>query len=245
MSPVARWDESFDVVVVGAGAGGMTAALTASLEGARTLLVENTAQVGGTTARSSGTVWIPNNLHQHRLDPTDDSAAAHAYLDALVGNRADRALRDAFLDAGPEMIAYLHERTDVRFQAYPSSPDYRQELPGAANGGRPLEPLPFDGRVLGARFDDVAWPLPELMLFGGMMVTRGEAVRLLDALRVGRFVPARGAAGDTLPGRPPAVSPRNATGARQRAGREALQEPSRPKGPRLAWRRDDGARDRR
>lgn len=61
-----------------------------------------------------------------------------------------------------------------------SSPDYRQELPGAANGGRPLGPLPFDGRALGGEFDRVAWPLPELMLFGGMMVTRGEAVRLLD-----------------------------------------------------------------
>ena len=180
-SSAAHWDDRFDVVVLGAGAGGMTAALVAALEGARTLLVESARQVGGTTARSSGTVWIPNNLHQRRLDPTDDAVAARTYLDALVGVRADPALRNAFLDAGPTMIEYLHERTDVRFKAYASSPDYRQDLPGAANGGRPLEPLPFDGRELGAAFDDLAWPLPELMLFGGIMITRGEAARLLDA----------------------------------------------------------------
>ena len=70
------WDDTFDVLVLGAGAGGMTAALVASLEGKRTLLLEKTEQIGGTTARSSGTVWIPNNPHQRRLAPADDSAAA-------------------------------------------------------------------------------------------------------------------------------------------------------------------------
>ncbi len=183
MNGETRWDETCDVVVLGAGAGGMTAALVSSLEGRHTLLLEKSEQIGGTTARSSGTVWIPNNPHQRRLDPTDDSAVARSYLDALVGDRADRSLRDAFVDAGPAMIEYLEARADVRFQAYASSPDYRQDLPGAANGGRPLEPLPFDGRTLGKEFDRVAWPLRELMLFGGMMVTRGEAVRLLRIAR--------------------------------------------------------------
>jgi hypothetical protein len=59
------------------------------------------------------------------------------------------------------------------------APDYRQEIAGAAQGGRPLEPLPFDGRTLGENFARVGWPLRELMLFGGMMVTRGEAAQLL------------------------------------------------------------------
>jgi 3-oxosteroid 1-dehydrogenase len=193
----ARWDAEYDLVVLGAGAGGMTAALVGALEGLRTLLVERTAQVGGTTARSSGTVWIPDNPHLRRLGVAGDRAAARDYLDALVGARAERALREAFLAAGPEMIEYLDARTDVRFQAYPHHPDYRQELPGAARGGRPLEPLPFDGRTLGRDFDRVGWPLRELMLFGGMMVTRGEAARLLrigrswDALALGASLTAR------------------------------------------------------
>ena len=175
------WDETFDVVVLGAGAGGMTAALVSVLEGRRALLLESTQQVGGTTARSSGTVWIPNNQHQRHLDSSDDAAAARSYLDALVSDRAEPSLRHAFVDAGSVMIEYLEARADVRFQAYPASPDYRQELPGAAQGGRPLEPLPFDGRTLREHFDRLASPLPELMLFGGMMVTRGEAARLLRA----------------------------------------------------------------
>jgi succinate dehydrogenase/fumarate reductase flavoprotein subunit len=178
-----RWDEAYDVVVLGAGAGGMTAALVAALEGRRTLLIEKSDQVGGTTARSSGTVWIPNNPEQRRLGITGDAETARTYLDALVDGRAEPALRQAFIAAGPEMLQYLETHTDLRFQMYRHAPDYRQELPGAAEGGRPLEPLPFDGRSLGRDFDRVRWPLPELMLFGGMMVTRGEVARLV---RIGK-----------------------------------------------------------
>lgn len=175
------WDEEYDFVVLGAGAGGLTAALVASIEGMRTLLVERSDQIGGTTARSSGTVWIPNNPEQRRLDITDDAARVRTYLDALVGARAEPALREAFIDFGPQMLEYLEKRVGMRFQAYRQHPDYRQELPGAADGGRPLEPPPFDGRTLGAAFARVRAPLPELMLFGGMMVTRGEAAQLLRA----------------------------------------------------------------
>lgn len=178
-----RWDEEYDLVVLGAGTGGMTAALVSAIEGLRTLLIEKSDQVGGTTAFSSGSVWIPNNPEQRRNGITGDAEAALAYLDALVNGRADRALREAFIAAGPEMLEYLEKQTDVIFQMYRQAPDYRQELPGAALGGRPLEPLPFDGRSLGKEFDRVRWPIPELTLFGGMMVTRGEAARLL---RIGR-----------------------------------------------------------
>ncbi len=169
----------FDLVVLGSGAGGMTAALVGSLEGLQVLLIEKSDQVGGTTAYSSGTVWVPNNAQQRELG-VDDRAAASAYLDALVGDRMDRRLREAFLAAAPVMLDYLAERTDVAFRVYRQQPDYRQDLPGATVGGRPLEPLPFDGRTLGRDFDRVRWPIPELMLFGGMMITRGEAARLLN-----------------------------------------------------------------
>ena len=173
------WDEDYDFVVLGAGAGGMTAALVASIEGMRTLLIEKSDQIGGTTARSSGTVWIPDNPEQRRLNITGDAAKVRTYLDALVGDRADRSLREAFIGAGPKMLEYLEQRAGMRFQIYRRHPDYRQELPGAADGGRPLEPMPFDGRTLGREFRRVRAPLRELMLFGGMMVTRAEAARLL------------------------------------------------------------------
>ena len=178
------WDEDYDVVVLGSGAAGLTAALVAAIEGMRTLLIEKSDQVGGTTARSSGSVWTPNNRYQREAGIHGDDEAALQYLDALVRGRADRALREAFVAAGPEMLDYLEKHADVRFQMYRTAPDYRQELPGAAQGGRPLEPLAFDGRTLGKNFDLISWPLPELMLFGKMMVTRGEAARLLKVTRL-------------------------------------------------------------
>lgn len=167
----AGFDSSYDLVVLGSGASGMTAALVAAMEGARVLVLESTRFVGGTSARSSGTLWIPRD------------AEAERYLDALVGDKAERALRQAFLAAGPEMIDFLERQAGFAFKPYPSHPDYRQELPGAASGVRPLEPPGFDGRRLGAEFERLGWPIPELMLFGGMMVTRGEAARLLRAAR--------------------------------------------------------------
>ena len=65
-----KWDEDYDFVVLGAGAGGMTAALVSSIEGMRTLLIEKSDRIGGTTARSSGTVWIADNPEQRRLGIT-------------------------------------------------------------------------------------------------------------------------------------------------------------------------------
>ena len=167
------FDTEYDLVVLGSGASGLTAALVAAIEGARVLVLESTARVGGTSARSSGTLWIPQ---------AGDAAAA-TYLDALVGDKADRSLRQAFLAAGHAMVAYLEGRAGFGFRMYTEHPDYRQELPGAATGMRPLEPPEFDGRLLGNEFERLGWPIRELMLFGGMMVTRGEAARLLRAGR--------------------------------------------------------------
>ncbi len=170
---VHSFDAEYDLIVLGAGASGMTAALAAAAEGARVLVLESTGRVGGTSARSSGTLWIP---------AADDTKASE-YLDALVGDKADRVLREAFLAAGPSMLACLAKHAGMKFKPYPAHPDYRQDMPGAAGGMRPLEPPEFDGRLLGEEFKRVGWPLPELMLFGGLMITRGEAARLLRAGR--------------------------------------------------------------
>ena len=174
------WDEEYDLVVLGSGGAGLTAALTGAIEGLRTLLIEKTEYLGGTTALSAGTCWIPNNSYLQQEGVQGDDAAALQYLDALVDGLADREIRTAFLAAGPEMLAYLEKRCDIRWQIYKTFVDYRQEFPGAGKGGRPLEPMPFDGRKLGKNFSRVRWPVPEWALFGGkMMVTRPEAFRLL------------------------------------------------------------------
>lgn len=171
-----------DLVVLGSGVAGLTAALTATLQGLKVVVLEHQPLVGGTSARSSGTVWIPGN---HYLGAAADADAAQAvhYLAALIGNRGEEGMWRSFLENAPRMLRDLDERAAIRFRPYMTAPDYRQDQPGAARGGRPLEPLPFDGRALGADFAWLAAPLPELMLFGGMMITRGEAAALLRADR--------------------------------------------------------------
>jgi 3-oxosteroid 1-dehydrogenase len=172
-----------DLVVLGSGAGGLTAALTASLEGLSAVVLEHADQVGGTSARSSGTVWVPGNHYLQAQAASSDCEESARYLDSLVGERGDAAMRRAFLASAPEMVRDLECRAGLGFRPYMTAPDYRQDHPGAGKGGRPLEPLPFDGRALGAEFARLAAPIPELMLLGGMMITRGEAAQLLRAGR--------------------------------------------------------------
>ena len=80
--------DSYDVVVVGAGGAGMSAALAASAQGLDTVLVEKSSYFGGSTARSGGGVWIPGNYALEAAGQVDpgDREAAKTYLDSIVGD---------------------------------------------------------------------------------------------------------------------------------------------------------------
>ena len=95
-------DCAFDFVVIGAGAGGLAAALFGAIAGKSVLLVERTEYVGGTTALSAGTTWVPNTQHAANVNPGDDPETVRRFLDGVVGNFARASLREAFLEAGPE-----------------------------------------------------------------------------------------------------------------------------------------------
>ncbi|SHN23843.1 FAD-dependent oxidoreductase [Cryptosporangium aurantiacum] len=174
---MADWDQTVDLLVLGAGAGGLTAALVGADAGLSALVLEKTAWVGGTTAYSAGTAWIPG--HHFRADGPGDTAAARRYLDALVGDRAPRELREAYLTHGPAAIAHL-AGLGVEFWHSATVVDYHPEIAGWGTG-RALEPATFDGRRLGReRFRTVRWPIPEFALFGGtMMLRRPEVDRLM------------------------------------------------------------------
>lgn len=170
-----------DLLVLGAGAGGMTAALTGSVFGLDVLLVEKTGLVGGTTAFSAGSVWVPNS--RHSPSGADGPDKALRYLTAALGNRLDESRIRAFLQAAPDMVAFLEDNTQVALRAYAYHPDYLASLDGATLGGRVLEPVPFDAAVLGENFATLRPPLPEFTLLGGMMVDRTDIGHLLKATR--------------------------------------------------------------
>ena len=162
-----------DVLVVGAGAAGMTAALVGSLEGLDVLLCEKSDRVGGTTATSAGTIWVPGTRQSREAGFTDNVADARRYLDAVIGAAPDKR-RDTYLETGPRVVDYLDLRSEVKFTPYARHPDYLANRPGATIGGRPLAPLPFDGRLLGADFALVRPPIGEFMALGGMMIGRAD-----------------------------------------------------------------------
>src|SRR6266478_2736786 len=164
--------EAYDVVVIGAGAGGMTAAAVAAAEGVSVLLIEKTEFIGGTTAWSGGMVWIPVNARMKHAGIDDSLSKATDYLASTVPETENADLRDAFLANGPEAVEYLEANTEVRLQPVKTYPDYYPDKPGATAGGRVLEPVTFDGARLGVNFGRLRPPLPEFTLFGGMMVNR-------------------------------------------------------------------------
>ena len=128
------WHEEVDLLVLGTGAGGLAAAVTGAAEGLSTLVLEKTEWLGGTTAYSAGTCWIPDNRFQRADGVTDDHAVASRYLDALVGDRAPRELREAYLTRGPEMIDYF-DGLGVRFWPSKKVVDYHPEIAGAGPAG--------------------------------------------------------------------------------------------------------------
>jgi 3-oxosteroid 1-dehydrogenase len=142
-------DPVFDVVVVGSGAAGMTAALTAAHRGLRALVVEKATHFGGSTARSGGGVWVPGNEALRRAGVADTPEQACTYLAHIVGDVVPRDRQQAFLAHGPAMLSLVAERTPLTFAWVRGYSDYYPETPGGMAQGRSVEPRPLDGRVLG------------------------------------------------------------------------------------------------
>ena len=166
--------DAYDVIVIGAGAAGLTAACTAAADGRRVLVLEYSDRVGGTTAISGGMIWIPANYKMRESGLPDNLDAARNYLRQLVPDCEQDRRMAAFLARGDEAIRFLDEHTVVKLRPVRRYPDYYPTLPGATAGGRVLEPVPFDGRILGRDFALLRDPLPEFLLFGGMMISRDD-----------------------------------------------------------------------
>lgn len=143
-------DQEFDVVVVGSGGAGMTAALAAAKKGLSVVLVEKAPHYGGSTARSGGGVWIPGNSVLRRDGVQDTPEAARTYLRAIVGDVVAPERIDAYVDRGPEVLDFVLANSPLEMEWVVDYSDYYPESPGGRLGGRSVEPKPFDLRQLGS-----------------------------------------------------------------------------------------------
>jgi len=167
-------DHEVDILVVGSGAGALTSALTAAIEGADVLVVEKASRYGGTSASSGGAVWIPNSEDARRKGFTDSPQDAHSYMSSLVGDTVPADRVQAYLDQAPRMLAYMEARTHVAYEAC-AYPDYCMDKPGAKTGGRTHDPSPIMADRLGTEFAKLEPPHPLVLTFGRFSWTLAEA----------------------------------------------------------------------
>jgi len=163
---------AFDVVVVGSGAAGMMAALTAAHRGLRVVVIEKTGRFGGSTARSGGGLWVPGNEVLRRARVPDTPEQARTYLAHVAGDCVPAARQQALLEHGPAMVSFVRASTPVDFAWVPDYADYYPEAPGGLATGRSIEPVPLDGRVLGAELAHLNPPY--LPAPDGVTITQGD-----------------------------------------------------------------------
>ena len=170
-----------DLVVVGSGASGLTAAFTAASLGLDVVVVEKEPHLGGTSAWSGGWMWIPRNPLAQEAGIDEPLEAPLDYLRHELGPQFDEAMAQRFLEQGPRMIAFLRDEAKMTFVDGNKIPDFHDKTPGAGLGGRSLCAAPFDGRRLGARLKDVREPLPEISPFGMGIASGLDLKNFFDA----------------------------------------------------------------
>ena len=169
-------DREYDVVVVGSGAAGMTAALAAAHHGLRAVLIEKAAHYGGSTARSGGGVWIPGNKALKASGRPDDREEARRYLHSIIGDVVPTEKIDTYIDRGAEAFDFVLDHSPLQMKWVPGYSDYHPEAPGGLGDGRSCEPKPFNAKVLGAELANLEPPYAKAPL--NVVVMQADFVRL-------------------------------------------------------------------
>lgn len=182
-----EWDYTTDFLVVGSGAGGMTAAVVAKELGGDSLVIEKTDAYGGTTALSGGVVWIPNNDSMAEYGINDSEQDGLNYLRQVVGPDVPEEKLLTYVQRGREMIRFMGERTPVGYVAADRYADYYPEFEGGKSGGRSMDPTPISRRKLGKEAQFQRQPPWKMLGFMKFAVTVNESREMMDMSRKGTF----------------------------------------------------------
>ncbi|MCC0081430.1 MAG: FAD-dependent oxidoreductase [Rhodobacter sp.] len=175
--------EYVDVLVVGSGAGGLSTAVAAAHRGMKVIVAEKEPVFGGTTARSGGWMWIPNNCPGVRAGIQDSVDKARTYLKHETGDHYDSARVEAFLEAGPKAVDFFEKNTALQFDLGTTFADYHPTAPGGMDAGRSIVARPFDGRELGKEIKRLRPPLWEITVLGMMIGSGKELLHFFNVTR--------------------------------------------------------------
>jgi succinate dehydrogenase/fumarate reductase flavoprotein subunit len=168
-SPAAPHPFDCDLLVLGSGAGALSAAVTAAHLGLKVIVAEKEPVFGGTTAWSGGWMWIPRNPLALAAGIAESIDEPRRYLQGIVGRHLDPQRAEAFLTCAPQMLQFHLDHTALRFIDGNAIPDFHGRAEAARTGGRSVCAAPFDGGRLGADLKRLRPPAP-LLSFLGMSI---------------------------------------------------------------------------
>ncbi|MGB0748720.1 MAG: FAD-dependent oxidoreductase [Magnetospiraceae bacterium] len=171
-----------DVLIIGSGAAGLAAAVTAAFHGLEVIVAEKAETFGGTSAWSGGWLWIPRNPLAVAAGIQEDPAEPRRYLQSELGNRANDPRVEVFLENGPAMVSFFADHSDIQWIDGNRIPDFH-ETPGRAHGGRSVSVAPYDGRKLGDWIHRLSPPLDVISLAGMGIASGADLTHFFNATR--------------------------------------------------------------
>lgn len=174
-----------DLLVIGSGAGGLSAAVTAAHLGLHVTVLEKSTLLGGTTAWSGGWMWIPRNPLARAAGIVEDLSKPLSYLRHELGAQFNEEIILSYLENGPRMVEFFRSHTALQFIDGNAIPDFHGNTPDAGTGGRSVCAAPFDGRLLGSHIETLRPPLPETTL-AGMGISSADLRHFFNATRSAR-----------------------------------------------------------
>ncbi|RQR44852.1 FAD-dependent oxidoreductase [Burkholderia sp. Bp9140] len=172
-----------DLLVIGSGAAGLAAAVTAAWHGLSVVVIEKDDVLGGASAWSGGWMWVPGNPLAQRAGINEDPQQPRVYLRNELGARYDAARIDAFLDQCPNMVSFFETHTELKFVDGNEIPDMHGNTPGAATRGHQVIAAPYDGRKAGALIKRLRKTMPETSILGMPIMAGADLSAFLGVTR--------------------------------------------------------------